>query len=112
MIAETRCESATGGQKGRKLARFSLIPFDALWLIAELFGRGALKYADRNWEQGYPWSWSFDALQRHLALWWQGEERDEETGALHITSAAWHCLVLITFKIRGLGVDDRKGPAA
>lgn len=112
MTDEVRATSTTGGQKGRKLARFSLVPWDAVWLIAELFGAGALKYADRNWEAGYPWSWSFDALQRHLTAWWQGHERDEETGALHITSAAWHCLVLITFKIRGLGEDDRPKGAA
>lgn len=107
MSDEVRATSSTGGQKGRKLARFALIPWDALLLIAEHYGTGSLKYADRNWEAGYPWSWSFDALQRHLTAWWQGEDRDAETGSLHIVCAAWHCLALITFQIRGLGEDDR-----
>lgn len=104
---EVRHTSATGAQKGRKLARFSLIPWDAVHLVAEHFGRGAEKYADRNWEGGYPWSWSYDALMRHLTAWWQGEDRDEETGSLHIVAVAWHALVLVSFRIRGKGTDDR-----
>lgn len=97
----------TGGEKGQKLARFDLVPSDALWEVAEHFGRGALKYAERNWERGYKWSLSFAAIMRHLHLWWLGEDRDPETGSLHVTSAAWHCLVLIAFIIRGKGTDDR-----
>lgn len=102
-------DAATGGQKGRKLARFALLPFDALWAVAEHFGRGAEKYEDRNWERGYPWDWSADALQRHFAAWWQGEDRDPETGSLHITAVAWHALVLLTFQLRGIGTDNRPG---
>lgn len=106
-MTEIRATSATGGEKGRKSARFSLVPWDAVWYVAEHFGVGALKYEERNWERGYPWSWSFDALQRHLAAWWQGEERDAETQTLHIVCAAWHALALVTFRIRGIGEDDR-----
>lgn len=99
----------TGGQKGSKLARFALIPMDALWAVAEHFGLGARKYEDRNWERGYRWSLSYDALLRHLALDMQGQERDEETGSLHIVAVAWHALVLVAFRLRGIGTDDRKG---
>jgi len=110
-VSDTRetlaTDATTGGTKGRKLARFALVPFDALWAIAEHFGRGAAKYADRNWERGYPWDWSADALQRHFAAWWQGEDVDAETGSLHITAVAWHALVLVTFAIRGIGTDTR-----
>lgn len=109
MIAEEvrAVDEKTGGQKGRKLSRFSLLPWDALWAIAEHFGIGASKYADRNWEAGYSWSWSADALQRHFAAWWQGEDRDPETGSLHITAVAWHAIVLLTYQLRGIGTDDR-----
>lgn len=98
----------SGGQKGVKLARFSLIPWDAIWKVAEHFGIGARKYEDRNWERGYPWSWSYDALLRHLASDMDGEERDPETGSLHITAVAWHALILIAFRLRGSGTDDRR----
>src|SRR5712691_8117614 len=71
---ETRVvDPQTGGAKGRKLARFSLIPSEFLWALAEHYGRGSEKYADRNWEKGYAWSLCVDALQRHLHQWLTGE---------------------------------------
>src|SRR4051812_43551802 len=69
-------DPTTGGQKGVKLARFSLVPWDAVWKVAEHFGVGARKYEDRNWERGYAWHLSYDALMRHLTAWWHGEDRD------------------------------------
>src|SRR3990172_8257492 len=57
----------TGGQKGRKLERHSLIPSYAMSEVAAVYGRGATKYAARNWELGYAWSLSLDALLRHLS---------------------------------------------
>ena len=107
---EIATDPTTGGQKGIKLARFALLPYDALWKIAEHYGKGAKKYEDRNWERGYKWSLSADALQRHFAAWWQGEDYDPETGSLHIVAVAWHALCLITFQLRGLGTDDRPKP--
>lgn len=40
----TLTTSATGGQKGSKPARFDLIPTEPLWMLAELYGKGAEKY--------------------------------------------------------------------
>jgi hypothetical protein len=99
-------DPVTGGEKGTKLARFSLIPPEFLWALAEHYGRGSLKYADRNWEKGYKWSLSVDALERHLTQMKQGEMVDEETGSLHITAVAWHAAALFTFITRGIGTDD------
>lgn len=96
----------TGGEKGAKLAKFSLIPADWLWALAEHYGKGALKYASRNWERGYAWSLSLDASQRHLSEWLQGEDTDEETGSSHLVAAAWHLIALWVFHRRGLGTDD------
>lgn len=96
----------TGGEKGSKLARFSLIPPEFLWALAEHYGVGARKYADRNWERGYKWSLSVDALERHLTQFKLGEWTDPETGSAHLIAAAWHCVALFIFKIRGLGTND------
>lgn len=100
-------DPVTGGQKGTKLARFGLLPFDSLWEVAEVYGLGAKKYAERNWQRGYKWSLSFDALQRHLALWWEGEETDSESGLSHLAHAAFHILALIWFRKHAKGTDDR-----
>jgi len=107
--ADMPCESrsAKPGHKGMKLARFDLLPYDALWVVAKIFGMGARKYAARNWERGYDWSKSFAAVQRHLALWWQGEDRDTESGLSHLAHAVVNLLFLMAFEIRGVGVDDR-----
>ena len=106
--AETRIvDPDTGGQKGQKLARFDLLPVEALWEIAEHFGRGAEKYADRNWERGYKWSLSYAALMRHLTAWWGGEEFDEETGSHHLAAVGFHAMVLLTFIHTHPEGDDR-----
>ena len=100
-------DPTTGGQKGSKLARFDLIPQDALFALAEHFGKGAMKYEDRNWERGYAWSHSFAALNRHLWSWWGGEDVDPETGSNHMTAVAWHALARVAFQARGSGTDTR-----
>jgi len=96
----------TGGEKGSKLARFDLIPPEALWELAEVYGKGCKKYDDRNWEKGYRWGLSVAALQRHLQLWLMGEDIDPETGRHHLAQVAWHAFTLLTFHYRGLGTDD------
>lgn len=96
----------TGGEKGSKLARFSLIPRDFLWVLAEHYGRGARKYDDRNWERGYRWSLSVDALDRHLSQWLLGENDDPETGSSHLVAVAWHAIALWWWHKRGLGTND------
>ncbi len=107
-VGEVRItDPVTGGMKGQKPARFDLLPGDALALVAEHFGKGGAKYEDRNWEKGYAWGLCFAALQRHVWAFWQGEDIDAETGSLHLTAAAWHALVLLTFATRGIGTDDR-----
>lgn len=100
----------TGGAKGQKSARTDLLPPDALMALAEHYGRGSLKYADRNWEKSYPWSLSIAALKRHLFLWEQGldTDHDAQVGDFpHIVAVAWHALALLTFTLREIGTDDR-----
>lgn len=97
----------TGGQKGSKLARFDLIPPQALWGLAEVYGRGARKYADRNWERGYAWGLSMAALERHYNAFKSRESIDSDTGAHHMLQVAWHAFALYTFERFELGTDDR-----
>jgi hypothetical protein len=106
---EISTDPVTGGKKGVKLQRFSLIPTDFLWALATHYGLGAKKYADRNWELGYAWSKSEDATERHYKLWKSGEKVDEETGSHHLIAAIWHLVALYVFDTRGLGTDDLTG---
>lgn len=112
MSDEVRKTSATGGEKGSKLARYDLLPPEALKAVAELYGRGAEKYEAHNWRKGYDWSLSFAAMQRHAWQFWNGEDFDDETGAPHMASVAFHALALITFMAEQREYDDRPSHGA
>ena len=104
---EVRVTSETGGQKGSKLARFDLIPVGPLTTLAELYGKGAEKYADRNWERGYDWSLSYAALQRHLTAFWGGQDNDPEHGLPHLASVAWHAFAMMEWANTHPEFDNR-----
>lgn len=99
-------DPVSGGQKGQKLARFSLIPYEFLLALAEHYGKGARKYEDRNWELGYKWSLSYDAHSRHMNQWLRGEDNDQETGSNHLIAAIWHLIALYIYQLRKKGTDD------
>lgn len=109
---EERVTSATGGQKGRRLAELGTLCPKALLELAKVGGYGARKYARYNFLNGYDWSLSYDALQRHLLQFWAGDDKYDESGLYHLGHAAWHCLALLAFSIRGLGTDDRPSKQA
>lgn len=97
----------TGAQKGIKPERYSLLPRAALDAIGRVYNFGAKKYEEHNWRAGYPWSWSFDALQRHEWKFWDGIDLDEESGLPHLAHAGFHIFTLLTYQAGGLGTDDR-----
>lgn len=104
---EVRAVSSTGAEKGVKLARYDLLPADPLRQVAEHYGRGAAKYAARNWERGYEWSKSFGAMQRHCWQFWNGEDADAETGSHHMAAVTFHALALLEFASTCPTFDDR-----
>lgn len=111
-VGEVRTESSTGGQKGVKPERMSLIPVEALEIMGRLYGFGEGKYAAHNWRKGYEWSKSYDSLQRHAGAFWRGEDFDEETGLPHLAGVVFHAFTLMIFMEEQPGFDDRfKKPA-
>lgn len=109
---EVRLVSSTGAEKGSKIERYDLIPAEPLRLLAQHFGRGATKYADRNWEAGYGWNLSFAALMRHAWAFWGGEDIDAETGTPHIVAAAWHAFALAEYMNTHPEFDNRPSTQA
>lgn len=110
-MTEVRVVSSTGGAKGVKPERFSLIPTRALAWVARMYGRGAEKYHETpdnpNWRKGYEWSKSYDALMRHATQFWGGEDIDEETQLPHMAAVAFHALTILTFMEEHPEFDDR-----
>lgn len=101
-------DPVTGGQKGMKPERYSLIPTDPLAELARVYGYGADKYEPNNWRKGYAYSLSLDALYRHIAAFRSGEAIDPESGRHHLGHAAFHLMTLMEFDRLGLGTDDRE----
>jgi hypothetical protein len=107
MTEEVRVVSATGGEKGSKEARFDLIPVGPLTQVARLYGKGAAKYEDRNWERGYDWSLSYAAAMRHLTQFWGGEDIDEEMGLPHPVAVIFHMMAFLEFMETHPEFDNR-----
>lgn len=99
-------DETTGGMKGTQLARPSLIPVKPLWALSEHYGRNLEKYPERNWEKGYKWHLSYDAILRHSMKWWNGEDNDPD-GFNHMVAVAWHALTLLEFTDTHPELDNR-----
>lgn len=53
----------------KQLYRYDLIPPIVIKTLAEHYGRGSIKYADRNWQKGLPISNFYRAIMSHLMKW-------------------------------------------
>lgn len=88
--------ATTGGRKfdGNKL-EYGLLPPYALEETVRVLTFGAQKYERDNWQR-VPDSKRryFDALQRHVWAWKQGEQIDPESG-LHHLAHAMCCLMFL-----------------
>lgn len=100
-------EAATGLRYNKGKTRFDLLPPDGLEALAEVYTKGAEKYAARNWEKGLSWTECYGSLLRHANEWAKREDRDSESGQLHMAHVAWNAMALLTFALRGIGTDDR-----
>ena len=88
--------ATTGGRKfdGGKL-QYGLLPPLALKATVEVLTIGAEKYEPDNWKH-VPDSKRryFDAMQRHLWEWKEGDQNDPETGKNHLAHAMC-CLMFL-----------------
>lgn len=109
-MTEVRTTSASGGAKGVKPQEIAWIDPKSILEVAEVAEMGKSKYGDHNYRAGYEWSKCYNALHRHLAAFWGGEDRDPESGLPHVAHAAWHCLALLTFMREHPEYDDRYKP--
>lgn len=80
-------------------------------VIAELglaMLEGARKYGRHNWRAAKARaSVYYDATWRHLAIWWEGEDDDPDSGLNHITKAIASLMVLRDAMIQDMWIDDR-----
>lgn len=86
-------ELAGGVKKDQEKPRLDLIPVLPLIAVGDVFRSGAIKYSDRNWEQGLEFHRLYRAALGHLMAWWNGEDADPEWGYSHLDHAL--CCVLM-----------------
>jgi len=95
-VVKTSQNATTGGRKfdGGKL-EYGLLPPYALKATVDVLTFGAQKYERDNWKK-VPDSKRryFDALQRHVWAWKEGEVLDPETGMHHLAHAMC-CLMFL-----------------
>jgi hypothetical protein len=103
----TRVEKPVARKDDNGKPRIGLIPPTALMLIAEVFTFGSKKYSDWNWTKGLDWSRMYDAGQRHLMAWQEGEDNDSETNKSHLAHACCCLIMLMVSQHFNLGKDDR-----
>lgn len=83
--------------------RYDLLPPHAIHRLAQVYEKGALKYAERNWERGMPLHLFADSALRHTFQYLDGA-RDED----HLSHAVFNLLGLIELEHR---IADGKLPA-
>jgi hypothetical protein len=64
--------------------QWSLVDFKSLVPLARVMEFGAKKYARDNWKIKLDLNQCLESLSRHLFSLMSGEERDSESGELHI----------------------------
>lgn len=85
----------------------SLVPAELVLGAARAFDFGAKKYSPHNWRKGIPTSKLYDALQRHLVAWNEGEDVADDSKLDHLDHAA-ACLAMLMSTVKGhRELDDR-----
>ena len=87
--------------------QLGLISTEFLWGLAKILTMGREKYGANNWRAGMEWHRPYDALQRHLTKWWDGEALDPESGKSHLLHAAAELMFLVEYEAKNIGKDDR-----
>lgn len=98
-----REEQGTGAVRDTRAGkgRFDLISPFALKRLADVYERGAVKYADRNWEKGIKVSRCLDSAIRHIMQYEMGMT-DED----HLGHAAWNLFAVMHFQAVMPEMDD------
>lgn len=79
---------------------WSLLPPIALRPVIRVLQFGATKYGRHNYaeEQGILWSRFYAAALRHLTSWYEGEDKDSESGELHLAHACCCIIMLLIYQ--------------
>lgn len=93
---------------GVKKWSLAAVPVIALYWLAKACETGARKYGRFNWRQNnVTASIYYDAAQRHLLSWYDGEHRDIESGCHPLAHVMACCAIIIDAEQHQCLNDDR-----
>lgn len=72
-----------------------IVPIHGINRLSVHYENGAVKYGDRNWELGQPFSRYFSSMFRHLQKW-VGGAREED----HLAAVAWNACAIMDHEER------------
>lgn len=89
-------------------APMSVLPMQVVYEAALGMYEGALKYGAFNYRiAGVRASVYYDAIQRHLNQWWEGEDIDPDSNISHVTKAITALMVMRDAMLNDKFNDDR-----
>jgi hypothetical protein len=97
----------TGVKYDKGKPMMSYIPASAMRGVAAVFQHGAAKYSDHNWRMGMDHTRLWNATQRHLWAWLDGENLDPDSDLPHLDHALCCLMMLQAHVAYGYGRDDR-----
>lgn len=94
---------------GLSKAALSVLPMPPLYEAALAMAEGAMKYGRHNYRAAsVRYSVYFDAIQRHLALWYEGQDNAPDSGCHHLGHVMACCIILLDDILGNqAGNDDR-----
>jgi hypothetical protein len=88
--------------------KLSDVPPVALFALGAAMSDGASKYGRYNWrETGTTASVFYDAMHRHLADWYNGEDFAHDSKVNHLAHIMASCAILLDSELHGSMNDDR-----
>jgi hypothetical protein len=93
---------------GTRKAPMSTVPANVLKEVGVGMMEGSRKYGRHNYRvAGIRASVYYDATQRHMMDWWEGEDLDPDSGLSHITKGICSLIVLRDAMLNDKMTDDR-----
>lgn len=90
--------------------RWDLMPVEAMEEVIKVFGFGATKYGDFNWQKNDAELMRLSAsVDRHHNDWKKGRKLDHESGLYELAHMVTTGLMLLHHEVMGTGIDNRPG---
>jgi hypothetical protein len=93
---------------GEAKPKMSDTPIIGLREMGKVFTGGAAKYGRFNWrDHAVSATVYYDAAQRHLMAWFEGQDTDPESGISHLAHVMACCDILLDAEAHGKLNDNR-----